>query len=128
MNSKKKTVVLVIALFVAALHLLPIEKLLDARWLVLYHSYFSDLVLPFVFYFLLFLVEQNVPALKGWRMKALAVFLAPTGAEILQYFHIYALGITFDPLDMVMYAVGAGLAVLVDRLVFLRVFGFWQEA
>ena len=127
MNPKKKTILLAIMLFTAILHILPIGEQLDERWFVLYASYFSDLVLPFAFYFLLFFVEKDLPALKSGWLKALLVFSAATGAEILQYFHIYALGISFDPLDIVMYAIGAGLAVLVDRIVFPRFFEFWQE-
>ncbi len=128
MNTKKRAIVLTIQLFVAALHIFPTGELFGLGWYVWYYSYFSDIALPFAFYFLLFFVEKEISALKNWWLKALIVFLAATCAEILQYFHIYALGISFDPLDIVMYAIGVGLAALTDQLLFPRIFRFWREA
>jgi len=46
-------------------------------------------------------------------------------AEIFQYFGIYALGITFDLIDIIMYGAGLMAAVIVDKQVFARIFKFW---
>ena len=53
------------------------------------------------------------------------MFLIPATCEILQYFGVYALGVTFDPLDLAMYGMGVLLAALVDTQVFAKVFPFW---
>ena len=49
-----------------------------------------------------------------------------TTSEVLQYFDIYAFGVTFDPMDIVAFAVGIIAAVLVDRFLFPRIFSFWE--
>ena len=80
----------------------------------LFHSYYADIALPFGFYFLLVLVEEEQKWFRPWYSKALAVFLLCLTSEILQYFGIYALAIVFDPLDIVAYASGVLLAALLD--------------
>lgn len=120
--SQKKIVVIGLMLVIAALHLFPTGEMFGEHWYVLYYSYFSDAIMPFGFYFLLYFAEENISALKPRPVKAVIIFLVPTFAEILQYFHIYALGSTFDPLDIIMYAAGVGLAVLADIIIFPRIF------
>ncbi len=44
---------------------------------------------------------------------------------MMQFFGVYALGVTFDPMDIAMYASGALLAVLVERGFFARWLPFW---
>ncbi|MBC8181969.1 hypothetical protein H8E88_12690 [candidate division KSB1 bacterium] len=66
-----------------------------------------------------------MPFLRDWRVKSIIVFSVATTAEICQYFGIYALGVTFDLIDIIMYGVGVLMAVIVDRLVFTRIFKFW---
>ena len=53
------------------------------------------------------------------QLKQLGQDMLATGlmAEILQCFGVYALGKTFDPLDVAAYATGALIAVLVERAV-----------
>ncbi len=60
-------------------------------------------------------------------MKSLIVFAAATTSEILQFFGIYALGVTFDPIDVLMYAAGATSAAVIDIHVFARIFKFWKR-
>lgn len=79
-----------------------------------FHNYFADIALPFGFYFLLILIEDNFSFLRQWHNKALAIFLLVSTSEILQYFGIYALANVFDPIDFVMYAIGVLSATLVD--------------
>jgi len=50
-----------------------------------------------------------------------------SAAETLQYFGVAVLGSTFDPLDYVMYGIGAISAAVVDTQVFARAFGFWTR-
>jgi len=58
--------------------------------------------------------------------KLVLVFGAATTAEILQFFGVYALGKTFDPLDVVAYATGALIAVAVERAVFAKYLRSWR--
>lgn len=80
----------------------------------LFHNYFADIALPFGFYFLLVLSEDDFIFLRHWYMKALLVFLLVSTSEILQYFGVYALATVFDPFDILMYAIGVFLAAFID--------------
>jgi hypothetical protein len=86
----------------------------------LYYSYFSDIVVPFGMYFLLCLKDDRVPFLGDWRRKAMLVFGIACFTEVMQAFGVPLLGRTFDPLDVVMFGGGVGLAVLVDRVLLTR--------
>jgi len=123
----KLILILSISLLIAALHIIgPLRQTPDP-WHNWYYSYFSDLALPFSFYFLLCISETNIPQLRAWWVKAGLVFGAATTAEILQFFGFDALGITFDPLDIVMYASGTLSAVMLDQGIFKRWLPFWSE-
>lgn len=124
--TRKKLVVFSIILLIATLHILGPGRQLSGSWHNWYYSYFSDLALPFSFYFLLCAAETNLVWLRPWWLKAGLVFGAATTAEILQFFGIYALGLTFDPLDIAMYAVGTLLAVSLEWWVFRRWLPFWS--
>jgi hypothetical protein len=113
-------------LVIALLHIVRPGSYLEGQMVILYYSYFSDIALPFGFYFLLCLNESSLPRLKKWFVKSLLVFGAAALAEILQRLGIYALGITFDPFDFVMYGIGAFTAALVERQVFARTLPFWE--
>ena len=93
---------------------------------IFYQSYFADLVMPFAFYFLLSLNEQSMPILRSWVVKGTIIFLAMTTSEVFQYFDIYMFGVTFDPLDILAFAVGTIAAILVDIFVFPLIFSFWE--
>mgnify|MGYP001195863246 FL=1 len=98
----------------------------------LWMSYAKDLIQPFAFYFFLCIGEKW---LKTWRSRALVAFGLPTLMEFAQdlYYRIWAgyqhtlvyFG-AFDPLDLLMYAIGVALAVLVERQVFAKIFKFWE--
>ncbi len=126
--ARRGAVVVGIMLLIAAAHIIGIGHYLGGELSVLYSSYFSDIVIPFGYYFLLCLNESQWRFFSRWEMKAATVFLLASVAETLQYFGIPVLGSTFDPLDYLMYAIGAISAAVVDRQVFARVLGFWNEA
>lgn len=122
---KKKTLVILIALFIAGLFII------GADWASptirrLFHSYFADIAIPFCYYLLLVLVEEKQPWLRHWYSKALLVFALCATSETLQYFGIYALATVFDPWDYAMYAAGVLAAALMDRVVFKQCFSFWS--
>lgn len=90
----------------------------------LWLSYANDLILPFAFYFFICLGERW---LRTWQVRALLAFAIPLLLELRQalYHPIGSYIGAFDPLDIVMYAISVGLAVIVERQVFARTLKFW---
>ena len=119
-------VMITIQLLLALIHIFRIGRFLHGDLYHLYYGYFSDIVAPFGFYFLLCINDRRVPFLRPWHVKSLLVFTGATTAEFLQYFGVYALGVTFDPFDILMYAAGVALAATIDTQVFPRIFAFWR--
>ncbi len=126
-SGKRLALIFSIIMLDAIVHIFRLGSYLQGQWFNLYYSYFSDMLLPFTFYFLICLNEISMPFLRHWAVKSAIVFILPAIAETLQYFGVYALGVTFDPWDYVAYAVGTLLAAAVDVLVFTKVFAFWTE-
>ena len=126
-SSGRRTVVLSIMFLIAAAHIIGIGGYLPGELSALYSSYFSDIVVPFGYYFLFCLTESLWPIFSRWETKSATVFLMASAAETLQYFGVAVLGSTFDPLDYVMYGIGAISAAVVDTQVFARAFGFWTR-
>jgi hypothetical protein len=124
---KRRTVIVGIALMVAALHLFHPGIYVTGQAHGFYFSYFSDFTIPFALYFLLLQTEFQAPIMKLWQAKAAVAFLLPSISETLQYFGIWAAGIVFDPWDYAAYALGVVAAALLDRQVLNRVFVFWSE-
>jgi hypothetical protein len=97
----------------------------------LWMSYANDLILPFALYFFLCLMERW---LKTWQARALLAFAIPTLIEfgqglyhrVLASYYVGYVG-SFYPLDILMYASGVGLAVLVEQLIFTKQFIFSQQ-
>lgn len=97
----------------------------SAGW-ILWVSYAHDLILPFAFYFFLCLGERW---LKTWQVRALIALAIPILLEFGQLFY-YRFSTeryvgSFDPLDLVMYIVGVGLAVWIERRVFATLIKIW---
>jgi len=124
-QTKRKMVVAGIMIVIVSLHVFRVGSYLSGTWFTLYSSYFGDVVIPFGFYYLLTPSEANVKLLRPWYAKALLVFGAASATEIAQAFGIYMLGVTFDPLDIVMFGIGVLLAAFVDRVILSRLLPFW---
>jgi len=97
----------------------------SAGW-ILWVSYANNLILPFALYFFLCLGERW---LKTWQLRALLAFAIPVLLEFAQllYYrlpHDHYVG-SFDPWDIVMELLGVGLAVLIERRLFARLFKNW---
>lgn len=95
---------------------------------VLWISYANDLILPFAFYFFIRLGERW---LKPWQWRALLAFAIPTLLEFGQYLYYrissgYYVG-AFDPVDILMYAIGVGLAVVLEQQVFAKRLNVWAS-
>jgi hypothetical protein len=122
---KRLAVIFSIIFLIAGVHIFRLGSYLQGDLYNLYYSYFSDLILPFGCYFLICAEEMYFPFLRHWEVKLALAFGLPAIPETCQYFGLPVLGITFDPLDYLMYAIGALAAVVVDTQVFSRLFGFW---
>ncbi len=123
---RRLVVIYSIVALVAVAHILRLGSYLQGALYNFYYSYFSDFILPFTFYFLLCGLEQ-IPLLRRWEAKFAIAFLIPSIAETCQYFGIPVLGSTFDPLDYLMYGLGALSAAIFDTQVLSRKFGFWSR-
>ncbi len=95
---------------------------------VLWVSFAKDLIQPFALYFFICLGDRW---LKTWQWRALLAFAIPTIIEFGQHLHIRLLtghyGGSFDPLDILMYAIGIGLAVIVEQLILAKLLKFWSN-
>ena len=118
----KKVLVVCIVVPIALLHFFT-GSAYHGPWPELVNGYLMDVLVPLAFYLLLCLPE--IPQLQPWQVKALLVFGASASVEVAQFLGVPILGRTFDPLDFLMYGLGVALAVLLDTVVFPRVFGFW---
>ena len=122
----RTVVVVAVMVVIALIHAFRVGTYLDGRWFTLYYSYFSDIIVPFGMYFLLCLNEVSFRFLRDWWVKALVVFGITSLTGLGQAVGIPLLGLTFDPLDFVMFGVGTLLAVIVDRVLFERALPFWS--
>ncbi len=113
-------------LVIAAIHAFRLGSYLDGDLYILYYSYASDVMIPFAFYFMLSVNEIRIPFLRSWMIKALIIFGGCSFTEIMQIFDIYFLGVTFDPVDFLMFGLGTLLAVLIDRQVLRRFLPLWK--
>ena len=111
---------------IALIHIFRVGSYLNGDLYIFYYSYVSDLIIPFGVYFLLCINELHIKILRKWYVKAAIIIGFTTLVEILQLLGIYALGITFDPIDIIVYALGVGIAVIFDRLIFKRLIPFWN--
>lgn len=114
-------IAILVIVSIALVHAFRVGSYLEGELFNLYYSYASDILLPIAAYYLLVLNEINWAFFlrKGW-VKAGIVVAAAVFAEILQGFGIPLLGSTFDPLDLLMYPLGAAAALLLDNLLTAR--------
>lgn len=124
--SFRVAVILGIILIIAAIHAFRLGTYFSGELYLLYYSYASDIMIPFGAYFLLAINEISIPFLQNWKVKAGIVFGIMTFSEVVQYFDIYFFGTTFDPLDILMFAIGVLLAALVDRQFLYRYLTLWH--
>jgi hypothetical protein len=111
---------------IALIHIFRVGQYLKGDLFTYYYSYASDIMIPFGLYFLLCINESTMRFLRKWYVKALFIFGITTIIEILQLFGVYIVGVTFDILDILMYAIGVMIAVLSDRLILKGFIPFWD--
>lgn len=116
-STRKKRIVTSICLAVAAMHLLtgpdyrgPFRPFVT--------GYLIDIALPFALVLLFGLAADE----RRWKFRPglrwALVFGIGAGVEICQFFGIPLFGKTFDPIDLLAYAGGAGLGLLFETRVF----------
>lgn len=109
-----KHVVVGICLVVGLLHFVAGPRY-NGPWPGFVRGYLIDILLPFALYLLL---GVSWRVLAGSRLARGFVVLAVGGtAEGLQYLGLPLFGTTFDPLDLVMYALGVTGGVIVELVV-----------
>lgn len=121
----KKIVITLIALSVAALHFLTGENY-RGPFPAFVNGYLIDILLPMTLFLLIGLFQNKIVSLTIFR--ACAVFGIGCLVEASQYFGRPIFGSVFDPFDVLAYAGGVALGVLLDLVLFPRIFLSWMEA
>ena len=120
----KKLVITLIAIAVAALHFITGEEY-QGPFPAFVNGYLIDVLLPMVLFLLMGLIENRL--IRSTLFRACAVFGFGCIVEASQYLGYPIFGTTFDPLDILAYAVGVLLGILLDELVFPRLVPGWNE-
>lgn len=115
MPGRRRTVAIAVIAAVVAVHAFHLGSWLSDGARRLYAAYASDVMLPFAGYFVLCLSERRHRFLADARLKAAIVFGLATACELLQGLGVPALGRIFDPLDILMYALGTLAAMAIER-------------
>lgn len=123
---KKRAAIVGMMMVIGLIHLLSPGRMLNEPLRQYYQGYFSDIIIPFGFYFLLCASDIQFPFLRQWYAKGVVTFSLAAFAEVLQGFGVHFIGTTFDPLDFLMYAIGVGAAALLEKRGFTRLFSFWS--
>jgi hypothetical protein len=120
----KKWIITLVALGVGALHFLNSENY-PGLLKIFVNGYLIDILLPMVLFLLLGLFENRFvrPAL----FRVCLVFGFACIVETSQNYGFPIFGSTFDPLDILAYAVGVGLGVLLDLVLFPQFVPRWNE-
>ena len=121
----KKWVTTLIALAVGALHFLKGENY-QGPLPIFVNGYLIDILLPMVLFLLLGLFENRF--VHSTLFRACAVFGFGCIVEASQYLGNPIFGSTFDPLDILAYAGGVGLGVLLDLVLFPQIVPRWNES
>ena len=121
----KILIIISILVAIALIHIFRLGQFLQGQAYNLYYSYFSDFIIPFGMYFLLSLYDATIPYFQKWYVKAGLIFGLTTLAEICQFFGIEVLGVTFDPIDILIYGLGVCAAAFVDVKIFSKYLSFW---
>lgn len=121
MKSKKSTnLIVAISLFVGLLHFVtgPGYRGIFKHFV---QGYLIDLLLPLNLYLLLQLSLRKKLTVYHSRIVA-AVSTSSFGVfvELMQLNNIHLFGSTYDPLDILMYATGVGLGILLDLTIITR--------
>jgi hypothetical protein len=113
----KRLVITGIALTVGALHFIKGEKY-QGPFPSFVNGYLIDILLPMALYLLMSLFQNRL--IRSPLFRACTVFGFGCIVEASQYFGRPIFGSTFDPIDIVAYAGGVLLGVLLDLTLLSR--------
>ena len=120
----KKQVITLIALTVGALHFIKGQNY-QGPFPIFVNGYLIDILLPMTMYLLMSMFQNKI--IHSIPFRACAVFGFGCFVEVSQYFGHPIFGSTFDPLDILAYAGGILLGVLLDFVLFPRLIPRWSE-
>ncbi len=121
----KKLIITAIAILVGVFHFVTGEQY-QGPFPVFVNGYLIDILLPTTLYLLLGLIENQL--IRSILFRTCAVFGFGCFVETSQYFGHPVFGSTFDPLDILAYAGGVLLGILLDSILFPRVMPNWSES
>ena len=121
----KKLIISGLALTVGALHFVTGENY-QGPFPIFVNGYLIDVLLPMTLFLLMGLFQNKI--IRSPLFRACAVFGFGCFVETSQYFGRPIFGSTFDPLDILAYAAGVLLGVLLDLVIFPRVIPRWRES
>ena len=116
----RKVIVVLIAVGVSLLHFVTGPSY-RGPFPAFVNGYMIDILLPFAIYLVLGVAKQSI--LRSGIARGAFVFAIGFVTETLQYFGVPIFGRTFDSLDYLMFGVGIGLAVLLERVALSRIPG-----
>ena len=120
----KKRIITGIALATGAVHFITGENY-QGPFPIFVNGYMIDVLLPMVLVLLTGLVENR--SIRSAWFRAVAVFGFGCFVEASQYFGRPFFGSTFDPLDILAYASGVTLGLLLDLFLFPRLIKGWKD-
>ena len=120
----RKLIITFLALSVAALHFLTGEGY-RGPFQTFVNGYLIDVLLPMVLFLLMGLFENKW--IHSVLFRICAIFGLGCIVEASQYLGHPIFGSTFDLYDILAYAVGILLGVLLEMLVFSRIIPNWNE-
>lgn len=119
-NRKSIYIIVSISLFVGLLHFL-IGPNYQGIFKHFIRGYLIDILLPMNLYLLLQISLRKIFSVTNARIiGAVFTFAFGTIVEILQFHEIKFLGRTFDIWDILMYALGIGIAILIDLTIIAK--------
>ena len=120
----KRSVITIIAIGVAALHFVTGEKY-GGPIPVFVNGYLIDILLPMTLVLLMGLFQNKF--IRSPLFRASAVFTIGCLVEASQYLGYPIFGSTFDPFDILAYACGALIGLVLDLVIFPKIFKNWTQ-
>lgn len=120
----KKVTVTFMALVVAALHFFTGEGY-RGPFPIFVNGYLIDVLLPMVLFLLMGLFDNKL--IRSMLFRIGAVFGFGCFVEVSQFLGHPIFGSTFDPYDILAYAVGILFGVLLETFVFSQFIPNWNE-
>lgn len=113
-NKKSIYVIVAFSIFVGLLHLI-IGPDYQGIFRNFFRGYLIDILLPMNLYLLMQIaLRKHISVNKARITGAIVPFAFGTIVEVFQLYEIEFLGRTYDPWDILMYAIGVGSGILAD--------------